>query len=78
MLIAALLLGGFWAVVLILSLRGRALPLSVAALALTALLLVALALQPRLHAAGWAALGLTFAVVAVMYAAPGGGDDDSR
>lgn len=77
MLVGALLIGGFWAVVLLLSLRGRTLPLSVAVLALTALLLVALALQPSVHAAGWVALGLTFAVVAVMYAAPGGRDDDA-
>jgi hypothetical protein len=76
MLIGGLLLGAFWAVVLVLSLRGRTLPLSVAALTLTALLLVALALQPRVHAAGWAALGLTFAVIAVWYALPGGGDDN--
>jgi hypothetical protein len=78
-LIGALLIGAFWALVLALSLTGRRLPLSVAALGLTVLLLAALALQPRVHAAGWVALVATFLVVAVLYAVGGFGglsDDD--
>lgn len=76
MLIGALLLGGFWALVIALSIAGRR--LTAVALALVTLLIAALALQPRVHAAGWAALVLTVLVVAVMAARPvlGDGDDD--
>jgi hypothetical protein len=79
MLIGGLLLGAFWTLVIVLAVTGRRLPLSIAALGLIVLLLVALALQPRVHAAGWAALVLTVLVVAVGYALPTwgiGGDAD--
>jgi hypothetical protein len=79
MLIGGLLLGAFWTLVIVLAVTGRRVPLSLAALGLIALLLVALALQPRFHAAGWVALALTFLIVAVGYALPTwglGGDVD--
>jgi hypothetical protein len=76
MLVGALVLGGFWALVIVLTITGRRLSLALATLALLALLLVALALQPHVHAAGWVALVATVLLVAVLYARPGSGADD--
>lgn len=76
MLAGALLLGGFWALVIVLTITGRRLPLAAAALALLVVLLVALALQPQVHAAGWVALVATVLLVVVRYAYPGSGRDD--